>query len=198
VRRQYQFEGLFLPGQALAHPYLYVPFEVSPRCTRLEVAYQYSAGNPDEPWLGGELLFLVRLYLSKQDLGWVFPQETGMAIWPNRPRHVRKPDLAFVRRGRLPEGRPGEGWLSVAPDLVVEVVSPGDTVEELEEKLDEYREAGIPLIWVIYPSLEKAHVLRAGRERTELTAEESLDGEDVLPGFRASLAELFAASREEK
>jgi Uma2 family endonuclease len=149
-------------------------------------------------WIGGELLFLVRLYLSTHDLGWVFPQESGMAVWPNRPRHVRKPDLAFVRRGRLPQGRPGDGWLSVAPDLVVEVVSPGDMVEELEEKLDEYREAGIPLIWVIYPSLEKAHVLRAGRERTELTAGASLDGEDVLPGFRCSLAELFAAAREEK
>ena len=149
-------------------------------------------------WLGGELLFLVRLFLSSHDIGWVFPQETGMAIWQNRPRHVRKPDLAFVRAGRLPGGKPEEGWLSVRPDLVVEVVSPGDTVQELEEKLEDYREAGIPLIWVIHPSLRRAHVLRPGQARVEVGPDGVLDGEDVLPGFTCSLADLFASANSEK
>ena len=145
-------------------------------------------------WLGGELLFLIRLFLKTNDVGWVFPQELGMAIWPDRPRRVRKPDLAFVRHGRLPGGKPEEGWLSVAPDLAVEVVSPGDTVQDLEQKLDEYREAGIPLIWVIYPVTRRAHVLGSNRARVELGPDGILDGEDVLPGFKLPLAELFEAA----
>jgi Uma2 family endonuclease len=142
-------------------------------------------------WLGGELLFLVRLFLATHDLGWVFPQETGMAIWPAHPRHVRKPDLAFVAKGRLPGGRPEEGWLSVVPDLVVEVVSPGDEAEDLDLKLEEYREAGIPLIWVIFPGTKRAHVLGANRALREVGPDGVLDGEDVLPGFRVALADLF-------
>ena len=149
-------------------------------------------------WLGGELLFLIRLYLRQHDLGWVFPQETGMAIWPGRPMHVRKPDLAFVRRGRLPGGKPEEGWLTVAPDLAVEVVSPGDTAEGLEQKLDEYREAGIRLMWVLYPASRKAVVLRGDGSRMEVGPDGALSGEDVLPGFECSLPDLFAAANERK
>lgn len=144
-------------------------------------------------WIGGFLFARVFQFVDSSLAGWVFPQETGMAIWPNRPGHVRKPDLVFIRKGRLPGGKPPAGWLTVVPDLVVEVVSPGDEIEAFEQKLDEYREAGIPLIWVIYPGTRRAHVLGAGRPRTEIAPDGSLDGEDVLPGFSCSLAELFAA-----
>ena len=149
-------------------------------------------------WLGGELLFLIRSYLASNPMGWVFPQETGIAIWPDRPRHVRKPDLAFVRRGRLPGGQPQHGWTTVVPDLAVEVISPGDEAEDLEQKLREYREAGIPLIWVIYPISRSAHILGANRPRVELGPDGVLDGEDILPGFKLPLSELFAAAEPEE
>jgi Uma2 family endonuclease len=148
-------------------------------------------------WLGGVLFARVYGFVMEQHLGWVFPQETGMRIWPDRPNHVRKPDLAYVRRGRLPAGQPEEGWMSVVPDLVVEVVSPRDEVEDLEQKLDEYRQVGIPLIWVIYPNTRRAHVLGASRPRVELAPNAVLDGEDVLPGFTCSLTELFASAEPE-
>ncbi|MGB4862473.1 MAG: Uma2 family endonuclease [Tepidiformaceae bacterium] len=149
-------------------------------------------------WLGGFLFARVLNFVLENRLGWVFPQETGMSIWPDRPRHVRKPDLAFVRRGRLPGGQPPHGWLTVAPDLAVEVVSPGDEAEDLEQKLIEYREAGIPLIWVIYPGTRRAQVLGANRPRLELEPNGVLDGQDVLPGFTCSLQELFASADPEK
>lgn len=147
-------------------------------------------------WLGGELLFLVRAFLATNRLGWVFPQESGMAIWPARSRHVRKPDLIFVRRGKLPGGKPQEGWLTVVPDLVAEVVSPGDEAEDLEQKLLEYREAGIPLIWVIYPNTRTAQVLTLDG-RFDLGRDGVLDGRDILPGFSCSLADLFASAEAE-
>lgn len=147
-------------------------------------------------WLGGELLFLIKLFLRDYDLGWAFPQETGLAIWPNR-NLVRKPDLTFVRKGRLPGGQPGDGWLTTTPDLVVEVVSPKDRAEDLEKKLDDYRDAGIPLIWVIYPATRRAQVMGAERARIEIDPDGILDGEDVLPGFSCALRELFDAAKSE-
>lgn len=147
-------------------------------------------------WLGGYLHHLMITFVLERRVGWVFPQETGMRVWPNRST-VRKPDLTFIRKGRLPGGQPDEGWLTTVPDLVVEVVSPGDRVEDLELKLDDYRQAGIPLIWVIYPATGRAQVLGAKRPRTELGPDGVLDGEDVLPGFTCSLRGLFAAARPE-
>lgn len=143
-------------------------------------------------WLGGELYFLIRAFLQTNGLGWVFPQETGIAVWPRHPDRVRKPDVTFVRRERLPGGPP-LGWLTATPDLVVKVVSPGDRVEDLERKLAEYREAGIPLIWVIHPATQSAHVLGAKLRLSEVAADGVLDGGEVLPGFSCNLAELFAS-----
>lgn len=148
-------------------------------------------------WLGNYLNHLILGFVLEHRLGWVFPQENGMRIWPDQPHRVRKPDLAFVRRGRLPGGQPEQGWLTVVPDLVVEVISPGDEAEELERKLNEYREAGIPLIWVIYPGTRSAHVLGASRPRIEIAPDGVLAGEDVLPGFTCTLAELFASGDPE-
>lgn len=150
-------------------------------------------GDSLSSWIGGELFARVFEFVEAASPGWVFPQGTGMTIWPERPGHVRKPDLVFVRKGKLPGGRPPAGWLTVVPDLVVEVVSPGDEIEAFETKLVEYRAAGIPLIWVIYPGTRRAHVLGTSRPRTEIAPDGILDGEDVLPGFSCRLAELFSA-----
>lgn len=150
-------------------------------------------GDSLSSWIGGELFARVFEFVEAASPGWVFPQGTGMTIWPERPGHVRKPDLVFVRKGKLPGGRPPAGWLTVVPDLLVEVVSPGDEIEAFETKLDEYRAAGIPLIWVIYPGTRRAHVLGTSRPRTEIAPDGALDGEDVLPGFSCRLAELFSA-----
>lgn len=141
-------------------------------------------------WIGGRLHTFVDVFLLTNNLGWALPQESGIAIWPGRNR-VRKPDLTYVRVERLPGGRLAEGWLTVVPDLVAEVVSPRDLAEDLEQKLAEHREAGIPLIWVIYPATRTAQILGANRQRTELGADGVLDGEDILPGFSVPLADIF-------
>lgn len=145
---------------------------------------------------GGRLHTFVDVFLLTHNLGWALPQESGIAIWPGRNR-VRKPDLTYVRSSRLPGGRPSEGWLTVVPDLVAEVVSPKDRGEELEQKLAEYRESGIPLIWVIYPATRTAHVLGANRQRRELGQDGVLEGEDILPGFSVPLADIFPEAEQQ-
>ena len=77
-----------------------------------------------------------------------------------------------------------KGWIRIPPDLAVEVVSPNDSAEELEEKLDDYRTAGVPLIWVIYPELRKVKIFRLDGPAGELREDGVLSGEDVIPGFR--------------
>lgn len=103
---------------------------------------------------------------------------------------MRKPDVFFVRGGRLPEGVPA-GWVTVAPDLAVEVVSPGDLAESLEEKLEECLQAGVPVVWVIYPATRTAHVVRPGEPRLVLHDGDALTAPGVLPSFSVALRELF-------
>ncbi|MFN0094418.1 MAG: Uma2 family endonuclease [Dehalococcoidia bacterium] len=153
------------------------------------------AMGSESSWLGGELHGRLREFVRAGRLGLVFPQESGITIWPGDPFTVRKPDVLFVRRDRVPAGGIPKGWLSVVPDLVVEVVSPRENAGALQGKLFDYRRAGVPLIWVIYPDPKSAVVWRG--ESVELVpADGVLDGGDVLPGFRLSLRDLFEAAGE--
>ena len=76
------------------------------------------------------------------------------------PAWSASPMSRSSRSGRLPGDVAPEGWVKIPPDLAVEVVSPNDSVEDLEEKLDDYRKARVPLIWVIYPEARKVKVHR--------------------------------------
>ena len=124
-------------------------------------------------------------------MGKVWPADNGYQCFPHAPGLVRKPDVSFIKRGRLPGDIAPDGWVKIRPDLAVEVISPGDSVEELEEKLDDYRKAGIPLVWVIYPKARKAKILRLGAPPDELSEDDELSGEDVIPGFRCPLREIL-------
>ena len=147
-------------------------------------------------WIAGYLARVMGNFVEDAGVGTVFPQESGIQIWPNRPALVRKPDLVFVRRGRMSGGLP-DGWLRITPDLVVEVVSPNDYAANLEEKLREFREAGIQLVWVIYPHTANARIYRADGSNDEVEPGGALDGEHVVPGFSLSLAELFQRASEQ-
>jgi Uma2 family endonuclease len=144
-------------------------------------------------WLGQQVCWFLQSFLGVPGAWVVLPQETGIAIWPDRPNLVRKPDALVVRRDRLPGGKLNEGWLAVAPEIVAEVVSPNEPAARLNRKVEDYRQAGIPLIWVIYPDTRTAIEYR-GRHTETIPADGALDGGDVLPGFRLPLAELFEAA----
>jgi Uma2 family endonuclease len=77
------------------------------------------------------------------------PAEDGYQCFPHDPSVVRKPDVSFIRCGRLPGEVLPMGWGEIPPDLAVEVVSSNDSAGELEEKLDDYQKAGVPLLWVV-------------------------------------------------
>jgi len=133
---------------------------------------------------------LIGNFVAPSNLGVVYAAETGFRLRQN-PDHVRAPDVAFLRRDRLPEGKSPRGYVPVAPDFVVEVVSPGDTAHEVQERVDDWLQAGTPLVWVVYSSPRSVFIFR-GLDRIERRfGDEELDAEPVLPGFRCKVSDLF-------
>jgi Uma2 family endonuclease len=108
------------------------------------------------------------------------------------PDTVRAPEVAFVARKRIPaEGVPEGFWL-FAPDLAVEVISPSDRFDDVLAKVQDYLHAGTRLVWVLHPRTTAAMVYRANGAVQLLQGHDELSGEDVLPGFRCRVQELFA------
>lgn len=141
--------------------------------------------------------------LTSQLLGWIgsFADDQGAGyvvckaifiIDPDRDLR-RRPDVAFVSKKRWPLERPipetGD-WL-VVPDLAVEVISPNDVFEEVYKKLKEYFAHEVRQVWVVLPLDKEVLVYTAPTKLHKLTVGQELDGGDIIPGFRLSLAELF-------
>jgi Uma2 family endonuclease len=141
--------------------------------------------------VGTRLSSRLDLFCDEHNLGIVWGADNGFQCFPHDPSLVRKPDVSFVKIGRLPGNVEPDGWVKIPPDLAVEVVSPNDSAEELEEKLADYRKARIPLVWVIYPKARMAKVLRLDGPPSELWEDDELSGEDIVPGFRCSLREIL-------
>jgi Uma2 family endonuclease len=106
--------------------------------------------------------------------------------------NVRMPDAAFFLRKDLPEGRlPAEAAPRLAPALAVEVLSPSNTIEEMQLKLTEYFENGVQIVWVLDPATKSVRVHDAPDRFHPFSAESVLDGGDVLPGFSVEVGEFF-------
>ncbi|HEY9516242.1 MAG TPA: Uma2 family endonuclease [Gemmatimonadaceae bacterium] len=137
-----------------------------------------------------KLAHLVGAFVWPRQLGDVFAQDTGFKIESN-PDTVRAPDLAFLARDRTSQ-LPPRGYAPLAPDLIVEIVSPDDSASEVLSKIAAWLEAGVRLEWVIDPRRSVAQVYRGDGSISLIAADGLLDGEDVLPGFTCALAEILA------
>ena len=144
----------------------------------------------ESSWVGGQLHLLLANHCKSTGAGWVLPSDAGYQCFTDDPNRVRKPDVSFVRFDRL-AGLP-DGYLRLAPDLAAEVVSSSETYCEIEDKVDEYLAAGVRLVWVVNPPNRSIRVHRPDGSVTDLRQADDLTGEDVLPGFRCAVAELFA------
>jgi Uma2 family endonuclease len=133
---------------------------------------------------------LLAPHLKANNLGQGFGAETGFKI-ASDPDTVRAPDIAFVRRERIPPtGIPQNFW-PIAPDLVVEVVSPGDTFQEVEDKVGQWLAAGTSAVWVVNPKQRSVSVYRSATDVMRLSEADELEGREVVPGFRCKVAEIF-------
>jgi Uma2 family endonuclease len=139
-------------------------------------------------YVGAQLVALLVAFVKKHRLGYVMGADAGFRL-PSK--NVRSPDASFVASGRFPRDEVPDDFGSLAPDLAVEVLSPGDRPRYVLDKVGEYLEAGVRLVWVIDPRKGTATVYRSLSDVRKLGAEDSFDGEDVLPGFRCRLRDIL-------
>lgn len=128
-------------------------------------------------------------HVKEHDLGRVYAAETGFKI-ESDPDTVRAPDVAFIRKERLPDTEP-KGYPAYAPDLVGEVLGADDRPGEVLAKVGAWLDAGVKLVWVVDPGKRIARVYRADGGESQLQGGDSLDGEDVVPGFSLPLEQLW-------
>ena len=140
--------------------------------------------------VSGKVFRLLSNHVHQYRLGECFADSTGYTL-PNLLHTVRAPDASFVRADRLPPEGVSGGFLKLAPDLAVEVLSPSESASDLSEKLDDYLVAGTPLVWVIDPAKRIVSVYAADAAVVWLKADQTLTGGDVVPGFACDIAELF-------
>ncbi|HEY7035026.1 MAG TPA: Uma2 family endonuclease [Thermomicrobiales bacterium] len=178
--------------------------------TKVVSVEQLMAMPTDEPWevwegelrevpaagfdasaLAGWICYLLLTFVKPRNLG-VVTTADGSYILSYDPLTIVVPDVAFVRSSRLPAGPRPKGYAPFAPDLAIEVRSPTDRRADIDDKLAHYRRAGVPLVWWVDPAQRRVEVYRRGLLVAELSEGNVLDGEDILPGFRLPVAEIFA------
>jgi Uma2 family endonuclease len=150
---------------------------------------------PMPPPPGGEhgskierLASRVSSFVFDNSLGECFAAETGFKIDVN-PDTVRGPDWSFVRKERI-EGRLNDKHVPVVPDVVLEVRSPHDSRRAFADRIAMWINAGVEIVWALYPS-DKRLVVHRKHEVRPLGPEDTLTGEEVIPGFELDLRSLF-------
>jgi len=138
-----------------------------------------------------KLSLLIGNFVNQHQLGHTFVGETGVYIRRN-PDTVRGMDVAFVSHARWAQQRDKDDYLEVAPDLIVEILSPDDRWPAVNRKLRDYFAIGVRLVWVVDPEERIIYVHHSVADIRELTEQDTLTGDDVLPGFSVPVAEVFA------
>ncbi|MCI0680579.1 MAG: Uma2 family endonuclease [Gemmataceae bacterium] len=141
--------------------------------------------------LSSRLFLRLGVFVEQHSLGQALSE--AVFILDSERDLRRRPDVAFVSKERWPLDRPlpETGDWRVVPDLAVEVISPNDDVESLFEKLKEYFRYNVRQVWIVLPREQEVLVFDSPTAHHTLTAGQDLDGGDIIPGFRLSLAELF-------
>lgn len=141
--------------------------------------------------IGIHLALALAQYVEANHLGEVFGPDTGFVL-AESPDTVRAPDVAFVRKERIPAGELTEKFWPGAPDLAVEVISPSDTLYELDEKIEEYLTKGVRVVWVVNPRNRTVTVYSSQTGPRILKENDVLDGGEILPGFYYNISKLFS------
>lgn len=150
--------------------------------------------------IGLEVGGLIRQYVREHDLGYVSGADGAYELSPG---NTLAPDVGFISKARLP--KMPERYFPVAPDLAVEVISPTDSIKKTLRKAAKYLAARTKLVWLFYPDDRTVDACRPAPEgsknamlRTELTINDILDGEDVLPGCRSAMCTSCSATPNPK
>ena len=154
--------------------------------------------SPTKPLHGvicGRLTVKVGSFVEEHELGEVFGAETGFLVQTD-PDSIIAADMAFISRERLATAETLEKFFPFAPDLAVEVLSPSNTINEIDEKIALYFAAGSRAVWIFNPMRHTVAVYGSPFDVRILGEQDTLDGGEVLPGFALDLSKLFAAVKK--
>jgi Uma2 family endonuclease len=186
-----------LPGTATEQDVLDIEARENRLCELVQgVLVEKTAGHY-ESRIAVVLGYFLETFLDRHDLGIVYGADGTLRIMPHL---VRIPDVSFVSWKRLPgKELPAQPIPDLVPDLVIEVLSAGNTPREMQSKLRDYFLAGVRLVWFVDPASRSATVYTARNKKSSLGPDGTLEGGAVLPGFALSLQALFArAGRQHK
>jgi Uma2 family endonuclease len=138
---------------------------------------------------GGRIHTKLANHVEPSGMGWAFPADAGFILFDDRAV-VRSPDAAFVRLDRLPTLP--DGFIPLAPDFAVEVLSPSDRRADALAKVAMYLQAAVKLVWLVDPERRAVTVFRPDETIAVLHDGETLDAGDVVPGFSMGVSEMFA------
>ena len=131
-------------------------------------------------------------FVHRHDLGYVFPNDTGF-VTRRSPDSVRGPDVCYFSYARMPKGAVPTKYTEVAPELVLEVLSPSDRWRDVLEKVVEYLDAGVLSVCILDPEQETAYVNPLEKAGSALGRDDTLFFPDILPGFSVSVSEFFSS-----
>jgi Uma2 family endonuclease len=142
-------------------------------------------------WVGGEVSCVLHDFVNERGLGWIWNAGMGYVCFPNEPGRLRRPNVSFVSKARLPDALTSDPYIYIPPDLAVDVVSPSDSANAVEERVVEYLDVGVALVGVIFPGSRTAYAYQGDGSVIRLREDDDLTGEIVLPGFRRRLGDVF-------
>jgi Uma2 family endonuclease len=180
------------PGTATERDVIRAESRFNRHCELIDGTLVEKAMGIFESRLAGLLFHYLEDFLEENDLGLVFTTDAMLRV---EPMQVRMPDVCFYSWGQFPDRTiPEVQILDSVPDLTVEVLSPGNTKREMERKRKEYFLGGCKLYWELDPVKRTVRVYTAPDESKLVRERGTLDGGEVLPGFRLPLTRLFARS----
>lgn len=153
--------------------------------------YIMTPANTQHGFYASRIVAALLNFVEQYNLGKVFTAEAGFVIKPEPEPTVRAPDVAFVHKDRFPPEDQQGGFWALAPDLVVEIISPSESANAIQEKVNDYLQAGTHLIWLVYPRLQNVVEYRSLQQIRQIGPEGELEGGDLLPGFRLPMRTLF-------
>jgi Uma2 family endonuclease len=128
-------------------------------------------------------------FIKARNLG-VVMVETGYRLASN-PDTVQGPDISFLSATKIPSNGLPDGYIDGPPDLAVEIVSPGDTASEIQDKVQDYLACGTPQVWVVYPQQRLVIVHNSDGTARTMRETDTLSGEAIIPDFSCQVAEIF-------
>jgi Uma2 family endonuclease len=134
--------------------------------------------------------FELERFVRQQQIGWVLVGEVGLYT-RRSPDRVRGADVAFISRDRAPDG-PTQGFLEIAPEVVVEIMSPSDRWQDVQQKIEEYFSVDVHQVWVVEPDNRRVLIYSSPTSLHKFESGDVIKGEGILEGFTLDVTELFA------